>query len=185
MSTGGEVANALVCKTSIHGFNSHPVLHIFNNTKASRLTRARANYSCEAPIHLHTLVASNATYEVWSVNILPERSTVVLARNQYRSDQRLLANENLLITCRGDHQSLRDLQPLECHFEVQETSSIRGHPVRQFNERNGHPTTIAQALASHNMKRRKPFGLFEKTISPTVTYLTPISSFMGVDLKAK
>lgn len=25
-STGGEVANALVCKTSIHGFNSHPVL---------------------------------------------------------------------------------------------------------------------------------------------------------------
>jgi hypothetical protein len=24
--TGGEVANALVCKTSIHGFNSHPVL---------------------------------------------------------------------------------------------------------------------------------------------------------------
>ncbi len=27
--TGGEVANALVCKTSIHGFNSHPVLQIF------------------------------------------------------------------------------------------------------------------------------------------------------------
>jgi hypothetical protein len=27
MSTGGEVANALVCKTSIRGFNSHPVLH--------------------------------------------------------------------------------------------------------------------------------------------------------------
>src|ERR1700730_15054618 len=26
--TGGEVANALVCKTSIHGFNSHPVLQI-------------------------------------------------------------------------------------------------------------------------------------------------------------
>jgi hypothetical protein len=26
MSTGGEVANALVCKTSIHGFKSHPVL---------------------------------------------------------------------------------------------------------------------------------------------------------------
>jgi hypothetical protein len=24
--TGGEVANALVCKTSIHGFKSHPVL---------------------------------------------------------------------------------------------------------------------------------------------------------------
>jgi hypothetical protein len=30
-STGGEVANALVCKTSIHGFNSHPVLHKINN----------------------------------------------------------------------------------------------------------------------------------------------------------
>ena len=26
-STGGEVANALVCKTSIRGFNSHSVLH--------------------------------------------------------------------------------------------------------------------------------------------------------------
>jgi hypothetical protein len=28
MSTGGEVANALVCKTSIRGFNSRPVLQI-------------------------------------------------------------------------------------------------------------------------------------------------------------
>jgi hypothetical protein len=27
-STGGEVANALVCKTSIRGFNSRPVLQI-------------------------------------------------------------------------------------------------------------------------------------------------------------
>ena len=27
MSTGGEVANALVCKTSIRGFDSRPVLH--------------------------------------------------------------------------------------------------------------------------------------------------------------
>jgi hypothetical protein len=27
-STGGEVANALVCKTSIHGFKSHPVLQM-------------------------------------------------------------------------------------------------------------------------------------------------------------
>jgi hypothetical protein len=26
-STGGEVANALVCKTSIRGFDSRPVLH--------------------------------------------------------------------------------------------------------------------------------------------------------------
>jgi hypothetical protein len=25
--TDGEVANALVCKTSIHGFKSHSVLH--------------------------------------------------------------------------------------------------------------------------------------------------------------
>jgi hypothetical protein len=33
MGTGGEVANALVCKTSIHGFNSHPVLHNFNNLR--------------------------------------------------------------------------------------------------------------------------------------------------------
>jgi hypothetical protein len=32
MSTGGEVANALVCKTSIRGFNSLPVLQIkFSN----------------------------------------------------------------------------------------------------------------------------------------------------------
>ena len=28
MSTDGEVANALVCKTSIHGFKSHSVLQI-------------------------------------------------------------------------------------------------------------------------------------------------------------
>jgi hypothetical protein len=27
MGTDGEVANALVCKTSIHGFKSHSVLH--------------------------------------------------------------------------------------------------------------------------------------------------------------
>jgi hypothetical protein len=33
MSTGGEVANALVCKTSIRGFNSRPVLHKFNPAK--------------------------------------------------------------------------------------------------------------------------------------------------------
>jgi len=30
MGTGGEVANALVCKTSIRGFNSRPVLHPFS-----------------------------------------------------------------------------------------------------------------------------------------------------------
>ena len=28
-STGGEAANALVCKTSIRGFNSRPVLQNF------------------------------------------------------------------------------------------------------------------------------------------------------------
>ena len=33
MSTGGEVANALVCKTSIHGFKSHPVLHKINRLR--------------------------------------------------------------------------------------------------------------------------------------------------------
>ncbi len=31
MGTGGEVANALVCKTSIRGFNSRPVLQYFND----------------------------------------------------------------------------------------------------------------------------------------------------------
>jgi hypothetical protein len=31
MSTGGEVANALVCKTSIRGFNSRPVLQKIND----------------------------------------------------------------------------------------------------------------------------------------------------------
>jgi hypothetical protein len=33
MSTGGEVANALVCKTSIRGFNSRPVLQIFGGVR--------------------------------------------------------------------------------------------------------------------------------------------------------
>jgi hypothetical protein len=31
MGTDGEVANALVCKTSIHGFKSHSVLQLINN----------------------------------------------------------------------------------------------------------------------------------------------------------
>src|ERR1700679_2520396 len=35
MGTGGEVANALVCKTSIHGFNSHPVLQRINKLRKS------------------------------------------------------------------------------------------------------------------------------------------------------
>jgi hypothetical protein len=33
-STGGEVANALVCKTSIHGFKSHPVLQLYQQLRA-------------------------------------------------------------------------------------------------------------------------------------------------------
>jgi hypothetical protein len=33
MSTDGEVANALVCKTSIRGFDPLSVLHIFNNLR--------------------------------------------------------------------------------------------------------------------------------------------------------
>ena len=33
MSTGGEVANALVCKTSIRGFNSRPVLQILASVR--------------------------------------------------------------------------------------------------------------------------------------------------------
>jgi hypothetical protein len=36
MSTGGEVANALVCKTSIRGFNSRPVLQNFIRPQAAR-----------------------------------------------------------------------------------------------------------------------------------------------------
>jgi hypothetical protein len=35
MSTGGEVANALVCKTSIRGFNSLPVLQHSLSTPSS------------------------------------------------------------------------------------------------------------------------------------------------------
>jgi hypothetical protein len=34
-STGGEVANALVCKTSIRGFNSLPVLQKIATTPAA------------------------------------------------------------------------------------------------------------------------------------------------------
>ena len=33
ISTDGEVANALVCKTSIHGFKSHSVLHKLNDLR--------------------------------------------------------------------------------------------------------------------------------------------------------
>ena len=35
MSTGGEAANALVCKTSIHGFKSRSVLQYFEQDEAA------------------------------------------------------------------------------------------------------------------------------------------------------
>jgi hypothetical protein len=41
MSTGGEVANALVCKTSIHGFDPHPVLHRFKKLRKNPKARQR------------------------------------------------------------------------------------------------------------------------------------------------
>ena len=39
MSTGGEVANALVCKISIRGFNSRPVLQTMSDLKRFRVSR--------------------------------------------------------------------------------------------------------------------------------------------------
>ena len=39
MSTGGEVANALVCKTSIRRFNSGPVLQKLRLVLAAVLSR--------------------------------------------------------------------------------------------------------------------------------------------------
>jgi hypothetical protein len=47
MSTGGEVANALVCKTSIRGFNSLPVLQLIFN-----LCGDASRY--DSPLHLST-----------------------------------------------------------------------------------------------------------------------------------
>jgi hypothetical protein len=47
MSTDGEVANALVCKTSIHGFKSHSVLQI--TPDRSQLLHNRARWTrCSA-----------------------------------------------------------------------------------------------------------------------------------------
>ena len=40
MGTDGEVANALVCKTSIHGFKSHSVLQNLCNLEAARFWAA-------------------------------------------------------------------------------------------------------------------------------------------------
>ena len=40
MSTGGEVANALVCKTSIRGFDPRPVLQNFKAKGATEHRRA-------------------------------------------------------------------------------------------------------------------------------------------------
>ena len=42
MSTDGEVANALVCKTSIRGFDPHSVLHTFDNLR--NLAQEQAAY---------------------------------------------------------------------------------------------------------------------------------------------
>ena len=39
MSTGGEVANALVCKTSMRGFDPRPVLQRFEAKGRSRMGR--------------------------------------------------------------------------------------------------------------------------------------------------
>ena len=48
-STGGEVANALVCKTSIRGFNSRPVLQSIG--KLNRDDRGgRAPYPLVSPL---------------------------------------------------------------------------------------------------------------------------------------
>ena len=48
MSTGGEVANALVCKTSIRGFNSRPVLHTFNDSRQARGGTSVQSLSCNS-----------------------------------------------------------------------------------------------------------------------------------------
>ena len=48
MSTGGEVANALVCKTSIRGFNSLPVLQYnqyLASTPESNKTKTKKAFS--------------------------------------------------------------------------------------------------------------------------------------------
>ena len=55
--TDGEVANALVCKTSIHGFKSHSVLHIFIASTLCEYSEihsygliAMANSRCSSPV---------------------------------------------------------------------------------------------------------------------------------------
>jgi hypothetical protein len=55
-STGGEVANALVCKTSIHGFKSHPVLQIASQP-ILRVMKASQRVQCNS-IWLPALTAS-------------------------------------------------------------------------------------------------------------------------------
>jgi hypothetical protein len=42
MGAGGEVANALVCKTSIHGFKSHPVLQLSQQLRERFINVKRA-----------------------------------------------------------------------------------------------------------------------------------------------
>ena len=53
MSTGGEVANALVCKTSIRRFNSDPVL---------QLSKKPAAPSLGPPFHVKSIVATDWAY---------------------------------------------------------------------------------------------------------------------------
>jgi hypothetical protein len=54
MSTGGEVANALVCKTSIRGFNSRPVLQQFWLMVMARSASAEAELEATAALSLCT-----------------------------------------------------------------------------------------------------------------------------------
>ena len=81
MSTGGEVANALVCKTSIHGFKSHPVLH--------KVLALHPHYnsilsvpSSEHPLRLGCEVASHALSVLVPMHSLPPSSIIEGWRGQ-------------------------------------------------------------------------------------------------------
>jgi hypothetical protein len=54
MSTGGEVANALVCKTSIRGFNSRPVLQ--KDVAITNLTCDAVNFAPCTDVAFHNHV---------------------------------------------------------------------------------------------------------------------------------
>ena len=91
MSTGGEVANALVCKTSIRGFNSRPVLHNFMDSLRSE------NFCQPAITHnkmgCPRLRVNEALGLKWE-DIDTERQTVTTRRGTSQFDRR---NENDLI----------------------------------------------------------------------------------------